>query len=84
MAHSLQDCYLNYFVIINANHDSCYQVIFSCYGYTGKKWNFLLKHSTGNLQEIFNEIYCSKTVVIPYLGNFTCQSHFLASMEFQI
>ena len=48
---------------------------------TGKKWSFLLKHSTGNLQEISSEIYCSKTVVIPYLGNFTCQGHFLASME---
>ena len=46
-----------------------------------KKWNFLLKHSTGNLQEISIEIYCSKTVVIPYLGNFKCQGHFLASVE---
>ena len=46
-----------------------------------KKWNFLLKHTSGNVQEISNEIYCSKTVVIPYLGNITCLGHFLASME---
>ena len=46
-----------------------------------KKWNFLLKHTSGNVQEISNEIYCSKTVVIPYLGNITCQGYFLASME---
>ena len=46
-----------------------------------KKWNFLLKHTSGNVQEVSNEIYCSKTVVIPYLGNITCLGHFLASME---
>ena len=46
-----------------------------------KKWNFLLKHSTGNVQEISIDIYCSKTVVIPYLGNFKCQGYFLASTE---
>ena len=46
-----------------------------------KKWNFLLKHSTGNVQEISIDIYCSKTVVIPYLGNFKCQVYFLASTE---
>ena len=48
---------------------------------TGKKWNFLLKHSTGNVQEISIDIYCSKTVVISYLGNFKCQGYFLASTE---
>ena len=31
-----------------------------------KKWNFLLKHTSGNVQEISNEIYCSNTIPRKY------------------
>ena len=55
-------------------------MLFVCITDTGKQWNFLLKHSTNNLQEISNEIYC-KTVVILYPGSFARLDHFLASLE---
>ena len=51
-----------------------------------KKWNFLLKHSTGNVQEISIDIYCSKTVprkfqmsgLFPgFYGNFEFHALFL-------